>query len=436
MICALALATTLWTAAIEVPSTGVLHLPAGVIELERELVTPAGTTDLEIQGAPEGTVLKASPAFQGRALVVIERGRNVRIRGLTFDGNRDALARPQGLPPSNVPFFQFTRNNGVLADEVEGLRVEECVFRNIAGFAVLAARSRDVRVERVEVHDSGSLDPAGRNNTTGGVLLEEGTAQFVVRGCRFVRVRGNGVWTHSLYTSPRNRDGLIERNYFEDLARDAVQVGHATRVRVLDNRGRRIGYPVEQVDPDATPVALDTAGDTDFSSYVGNRFEEVNGKCIDLDGFHDGQVRGNVCINRGPREAYPHGHFGIVLNDANPDMRSRNIVMADNVIEGAVFGGLFLIGEGHRVTGNRFLRVNLARCEPAKAGCVYWADQPELLSAGIYLGRGVSRHSPARANVISGNVITGYGMSRRCIVAAPGVQRAANRIAGNRCAEQ
>lgn len=436
MIRALALAAMSWLAPIEVPSTGVLRLPAGVIELERELVAPAGAADLEIQGAPEGTVLKAAATFRGRALLVVERARSVRIRGVTFDGHRRALARPQGLPPSNVPFIHFTRNNGVLADEVEGLRIEDCAFREIAGFAVLAARSRDVRIERVEVRDSGSLDPAGRNNTTGGILLEEGTAEFVVRGCRIVRVRGNGVWTHSLYTSPRNRDGLIERNYFEELARDAIQVGHATRVRVLDNRGRRIGYPVEDVDPEATPVALDTAGDTDFSAYVGNRFEEVNGKCVDLDGFHDGEVRGNACVNRGPREAYPHGHFGIVLNDSNPDMRSRNIVIADNVIEGAVFGGLFLIGERHRVTGNRFLRVNLARCEPAKAGCVYWADQPELLAAGIYLGRGVARHSPARGNVITGNVVTGYGMSRRCIVAAPGVERAGNRIAGNRCAEQ
>ena len=426
----------LMAAPVEVPSTGVLRLPAGVIELERELAVPAGATDLEIQGAPEGTILKAAGTFRGRALLVIERARGVRIRGVTFDGHRGALARPQGLPPSNVPFFRFTQNNGVLADEVEDLRIEDCAFREIAGYAILTARCRGVRIERVEIRDSGSLDEAGRNNTTGGILLEEGTAEFVVRGCRILRVRGNGVWTHSLYTSPRNRDGLIERNSFEELARDAVQVGHATRVRVLDNRGRRIGYPVEDVDPEATPVALDTAGDTDFSAYVGNRFEEINGKCIDLDGFHDGEVRGNTCVNRGPREAYPHGHFGIVLNDSNPDMRSRNIVIAGNVIEGAVFGGLFLIGEGHRVTGNRFRRVNLARCEPARAGCVYWADQPELLSAGIYLGRGVSRHSPARGNVITGNVITGYGISRRCIVAAPGVERADNRIAGNRCAEQ
>lgn len=436
MTALVALAAWLWPAQVHIPATGTLRLPAGVLEIERELAVPLGAENLEIEGAPEGTVLRAGPRFQGRALLVIERARAVRIRGLTFDGQRELHARPQGLPPSDVPFFEFTANNGVLALDCEDVRIEDARFERIAGFAVLVARSRNVAVERVEVRDSGSLDARGFNNTTGGILFHEGAAGFTVRRSRFLRVRGNGVWTHSLYTSPRNSDGLIEDNYFEELARDAIQVGHATRVRVVRNRGRRIGYPLAEVDPEATPVALDTAGNTDRCLYAWNRFEEVNGKCVDLDGFHHGEVRGNWCVNRGRREDYPHGHFGIVLNDANPDMRSENIVIEGNRIEGAVFGGLFLIGRNHRVTGNVFVRLNLARCEPGRPGCVYWADQPELLSAGIYLGSGVSRHSPAEGNLIVGNTIRGLGMSRRCIVAAPGVERTKNRLAANRCAEE
>ncbi|MDW8130727.1 MAG: right-handed parallel beta-helix repeat-containing protein [Bryobacterales bacterium] len=433
---AAALAVYLWAGQLQAPTSGTLQLPAGVVELERELAPPAGATRLTIEGAPEGTLLRAGRGFRGRALLVLAGARQVTVRRVTFDGQRELHARPQGLPPSNVPFFEFTANNGVLVLDSECVRIEEVRFERIPGFAVLAARSRNVRIERIEVRDSGSLDERGRNNTTGGVLFEEGTVQFTVRASRFLRIRGNGVWTHSLYTSPRNSDGVIEENDFEELARDAIQVGHATRVRVVRNRGRRIGYPVAEVDPEATPVALDTAGDTDRCVYAWNRFEEVNGKCIDLDGFHDGEVRGNSCVNRGRRGDYPHGHFGIVLNDANPDMRSENIVIAGNRIEGFVFGGLFLIGRKHRVTGNAFVRLNLARCQPGKPGCVYWPDQPELLSSGIYLGRGVSRHSPAEDNLITGNTIRGFGMSRRCIVAAPGVQRAKNRIAANHCADR
>lgn len=423
-------------AGIQIPPSGLVRLPAGVIQLERELVVGEGAKKLEIRGADAGTILKAAPGFQGRGLLVIEGGRAVSIRNLAFDGNRDQVAQPQGLPPSDVPFYRFTRANGVVAIGVEKLEIEQVRMARIAGFAVLAAACRGVRIERVEVEDSGSLDEAGKNNTTGGILLEEGTADFVVRACRLVRVRGNGIWTHSLYHSPRNRDGLVAENYLEELARDAIQVGHASGVRVVHNRGRRIGYPVSEVQPEATPVALDTAGNTENCVYAFNRFEEVNGKCIDLDGFHHGEVRGNVCVNRQSREAYPHGHFAIVVNNANPDMRSEKIVIEGNRIEGAVFGGLFLIGRGHRVSGNVFLRLNLARCEPGKPGCVYWQDEPELLSAGIYLGRRAHRPAPARGNEIRGNLVSGFGMSRRCIVAAPGVALGNNLIAANRCAER
>jgi hypothetical protein len=55
------------------------------------------------------------------------------------------------------------------------------------------------------------------------------------------------------------------------------------------------------------PVAIDTAGNVDQTVYAGNRFEEVNGKCIDLDCFHHGEVSHNSCVNRGsgPNAAPP-----------------------------------------------------------------------------------------------------------------------------------
>ena len=76
------------------------------------------------------------------------------------------------------------------------------------------------------------------------------------------------------------------------------------------------------------PVAIDTAGNVDRSVYAGNRFEEVNGKCIDLDGFHHGEVRDNACVNRGSADDYPHGHYGIVFNNSNPDMQSEDVTVS------------------------------------------------------------------------------------------------------------
>src|SRR5205085_1906457 len=86
--------------------------------------------------------------------------------------------------------------------------------------------------------------------------------------------------------------------------------------------------------------------------YAGNSFEEVDGKCIDLDGFHDGALRGNRCFSPRLAEEYPFGHFGIVMNNTDPDVRSRNIELTENVIDGALYGGLFVIGSGNTIVGN------------------------------------------------------------------------------------
>ena len=143
---------------------------------------------------------------------------------------------------------------------------------------------------------------------------------------------------------------------------------------VEDNTGDRIGYPIKLVDVEnaGVPAALDTAGDTDKSTYRNNRFAEVNGKCIDLDGFHDGEVRGNVCENHDVASSYPFGGFGIVMNNSNPDMQSRNVTIAENTIDGTLFGGIFVIGTGNRITKNHLLNLNMAHCPEAGAaqfGC-------------------------------------------------------------------
>ena len=59
-------------------------------------------------------------------------------------------------------------------------------------------------------------------------------------------------------------------NHFDTIGRDALQLGHATRVRIEQNTGARIGYPVEAVDVEnqGIPIAIDTAGNVDQSEYT------------------------------------------------------------------------------------------------------------------------------------------------------------------------
>jgi hypothetical protein len=414
--------------------TGAVKLPGGVIEVSREIVLPGDAHDLDISGA--GTTIRASAMFRGRALLVLSAGKNIKIHDLLLDGNRDAVARPLGLPPSEAMFSRFTPNNGILAEGVTGLELGHVTADNIAGFAVLVNAGHGVKIHDVVISDSGSLGAAKHNNTTGGILLEEGTTDFDVTDCRIGNVRGNGIWTHSLYKSPRNARGRIAGNEFAMIGRDAIQLGHATEVRVEDNRGRSIGFPVSEVDPQGQPVAVDTAGNVDKSFYRNNQFEEIDGKCFDLDGFHDGEVSGNSCLNLDTVDHYPFGNFGIIMNNSNPDMQSRNIRIMGNTVDGVLFGGIFIIGSGHTVSGNHLMHLNLAHCnDPGPINCAAMPNQPDILRSGIYLGAGAERPDPAKGNVVQENDVSGYGMSRHCIGTAPGVSLAANTVSKNECSD-
>jgi len=424
------IAVALWMAG-RGPAREIRTFPAGVTEIHSEIVIGAGT---DVRGVPGKTVLHAAADFQGRAILVAG-GDGVTIRDLTIDGNRDTLEVRAGLPDYATPFAHFTRSNGVLAEGVSRVRISDVTFRAIAGFAVLVSRSRDVAIERVAVTASGSRNPAGRNNTTGGILLEEGTADFRVSDCELRDIRGNGIWTHSLYTSPRNARGILSGNRLERIGRDALQAGHATALRIERNRGESIGFPIEDVD--AIPVAVDTAGNVDASEYTGNVFHEIDGKCFDLDGFHDGSVRGNVCINQRGPEAYPYGGYGIVMNNTNPDMQSRNVRIEGNLIEGAKFGGVFVIGNDNVVANNHLLNLNIAHCneDAARFGCYYAPGEPGMLEAGIYLGKGAERPAPAKGNRIERNTITGWKMDKRCVGSSPAIDLRANTVRWNECAQ-
>ncbi len=419
---------------------GVIELPSGVVEISAEMVIPPVARNLEIRGAKGGTVLRAAPGFKGRAIFVLQGGANIRFRDFEIAGNRGALEQPpQGLAPDDVPFVRFTRNNGILAQETKGLNIVNIKMREIAGFGILVSRSSNVKIDGVTVEDSGSPNAKKRNNGTGGILLEEATTDFAVTNCSLKNILGNGIWTHSLYTSQRNARGTITNNKVEYVARDAFQVGHAVSVRVENNTATAIGFPVDAVDVEhgAIPVALDTAGNTEKTQYVGNHFTEINGKCIDLDGFHDGEISNNTCENELPPDAYKFGNYGIVMNNSNPDMESRNVVISGNTIDGAMFGGIFIIGSGNTVTHNRLYHINIAHCPEMAAlyGCFLGPDEPDILRTGIYLGRGAHRPDIARNNIIEDNYISGYGMGAHCLGVAPGVSLDKNRVARNECSD-
>jgi hypothetical protein len=423
--------------AVTIPFTGSTFLAPGTVEVTTEIRIPDGAHDLKIFGSK--TTLRAARSFRGRAILVCRGCRNIEFHDLTIDGNRADLEKPLPLPPSEKPFAAFYANNGILLENARGVLMDGMKLSNIANYAILIAHSSDVFISRVTVENSGSHNAKGRNNASGGILLEEGSSNFSVTSSTFRHILGNAVWTHSMYSSPRNATGRIVNNTFEEIGRDAIQVGHATDMTVAGNVARRIGFPASIADVEnfGFTAAIDTAGDVDRSTYENNRMEEVNGKCIDLDGFHDGAIRGNTCTNRGKPEEYPYGNFGIALNNANKDMQSRNIQVTGNRLDGMKYGAVFAIGSGHHIAGNTFTRLNTAHCPEAGPSVCNWRpEEPDLLRSGIYIADRAERADSAVGIVIENNTISGWGMAKHCVGAAPGVKLGANTVRRNSCVSQ
>ena len=412
-----------------------IELPA-LLVLTREVPIPPGGP-LEIRGAAGGSELRMAKDFRGTAVFRARSRSHLRLAGFTIQGNRGGNPAPRGLPPWNVAFADFYRRNGVVIQGGGDITLERLTISGVADFAVIVSGSSNVHITRLTVEDSGSRNERGRNNTSGGILLEEGTRHFEVIGCTVRRVLGNAIWTHSNSGSPRNAAGRIADNSISYVGRDAIQVGHGTGITVENNQGSDIGYPADAVDvaAEATPVALDSSGNVDHSIYRDNRFRDVDGECINLDGFHDGEVRGNRCESTGPFARYPYAHYGIVMGNTNPDVRIAGVTIMDNTVVGTGYGGLYLIGSGNTVAGNHLLRLNRNHCtgEGKTAACNYALEQPGLLRSGIYLAAGAKHPDPAIGNVIRSNELEGFGIDRWCIEAAPGVDRKRNRIEANSC---
>ena len=121
-------------------TTGVIQLPRGLVEISSELKLAPGAHDLEIAG--DATMLKASDQFQGRAVLVLEGAQRIRLHDFAIDGNRERLARPLDMAPPENAFRVWYPNNGLLADQVEGLEATGLLLTNVLNYPILISRSK------------------------------------------------------------------------------------------------------------------------------------------------------------------------------------------------------------------------------------------------------------------------------------------------------
>jgi hypothetical protein len=245
-----------------IAKTGVITLPSGEFEIAREIVLPADAHDLEIRGS--NTTLKLSSEFRGRAMMVLLNGKNVRIHGLTLDGNRDAVGRMYSLPPIGTMFARFVPANGIIAENANGLEIADVKASRFAGFAILVNSSKAVRLHDIDVTASGGFNAQRHNNGTGGIEIEESTTDFQISRCAFGTIRGNAITIRS------SENGRVFENEFRSIAREAIHAERTNAVALENNHIEQIGFPVEEVDG---PGAL----------------------CMRLEQFDAGSVKDNTC---------------------------------------------------------------------------------------------------------------------------------------------
>ena len=90
-------------------------------------------------------MLRAAPDFHGRALLVVRGDRRAVARFRRRWQSRSDGGPRRACRRYDMPFARFTRRNGILAEGVSGLAIEDVTFREIAGFAILVSRSHGRR---------------------------------------------------------------------------------------------------------------------------------------------------------------------------------------------------------------------------------------------------------------------------------------------------
>jgi hypothetical protein len=94
--------------------------------------------------------------------------------------------------------------------------------------------------------------------------------------------------------------------------------------------------------------------------------------------------------------------------------RFSNGQVTANTCSEAVLGAISVAGTHNLISGNHLMGLNAAHRD----------------AAGIYLEAG------AKDNTVENNEIAGFGMSKQCLGAAPGVPLTANKVAKNSCSDE
>jgi len=135
-------------------------------------------------------------------------------------------------------------------------------------------------------------NPYGYNSQVYAATQVQG---LVVSNCTFKNITGNCVWSYTYTTANLHQNFSVFGSLFSDVGRDGTEMGDVQNFTVNNNYYYRIGYVAGSPAyyPGQNAVAIDTSGYCQNGKYSGNAMLNVNGECIDLDGFTSGEVSNN-----------------------------------------------------------------------------------------------------------------------------------------------
>jgi hypothetical protein len=328
--------------------------------------------DLVIEGAGDETVLQRTGSVGGGEGLLHVQASGITLRSFLMDGQ---VGIPQGLPyrdPAGGPSVlgapihgdpmhaallhnsSITIKAAVPNANVTDITIEDITIQRSGGYAILMdARYGGIRyvtLRRLHLRDNqphvfGKPADLRYGSWTGGIhyqndgrdldFARHALVALTIEDSLFERISGHAIWGHGYGFDTLNEEITIRRNRFVDIGMDAVLVANARRAVVEDNHFHRIGYVASPPGTAPRPawypgtrddgadnvpaVGIDTSGLVTDSVYQRNTMWNVNGHCIDLDGFTRGKVLANTMRVSGREDAWNY------VNDRVPEFGGHRL---------------------------------------------------------------------------------------------------------------
>lgn len=419
-----------------------LYIPGGrTYCLKTPVQFPTGELNIMLQGDGASTLItRGANMPTNKGVFDLSASRKVTFADFDFDGGVTTPTQLNYSVTGYDPMYSGLLSNTSfwLHGDCSDISFDNVAIRHTGGYAALLdARTgniTDVTFERClfennRPHTFGlTTGDLNYGSWTGGIHYQSDGYLYAVENLkvsrnRFSRNTGNCVWGHLYSLTRLHRNIAVDDNVLTDCGLDGILMGGVMGGSASGNQFRRVGYitltdsdtPVPKYLANRYAVGLDTAGLVKGVNYDNNTFVSINGGCLDLDGFAQGNVTNNNCKMpavgedeytqdsisiSGPGGTGANWTYGAQVSNTNNDsIAGTNVTVEGNTFNNMGGGAVRMYASRNGVVRNNSIY------HPAGANVA-----PIVLGniSGVADGFGVLRAGPnqrAYNNVVTKNTI-------------------------------